>query len=411
MSKLRRVFFLTYHFPPLAGAGALRAAKLAKYLPEFGWQPTVFHAGAGSTYDKDPALAAELAASIRSVPVRTFEMAGLTRALGAVGLNAVTYRIHRAYPIDPQIGWLPFLAAAVKREIARSGPPDAIFTSSAPNSVHLAGLDLRRRQGTAWVADFRDEWSQNPGARFATPLHRRLAVRFEKATLENADAVTTVTPMLVAQFGALRPAGLRSVELIRNGFDPDDFNRPILAPPGDKWTLGIVGTAYDATDPRVVLEVLAEVTGAGRIDPAKVRVVHAGRGSVNWPAQAKFERRQTGLVTHSQAIDSMLRSDALLLTIQRPAAAGTRIYEYLRSGRPVVAVVPHGEASVLVESTGAGRSFTPAERDGLREHLVALYDAWSAKRPVSGAASERVEPYSRRHQARQLAEIFDAVAR
>ncbi len=38
---VRRVLMIAYHFPPEGGAGVQRSAKLARFLPECGWQPVV----------------------------------------------------------------------------------------------------------------------------------------------------------------------------------------------------------------------------------------------------------------------------------------------------------------------------------------------------------------------------------
>src|SRR5436309_15016195 len=38
---MRKVLLITYHYPPSAAVGAIRPAKFARYLPEFGWQPIV----------------------------------------------------------------------------------------------------------------------------------------------------------------------------------------------------------------------------------------------------------------------------------------------------------------------------------------------------------------------------------
>ena len=36
-----RVLMAAYYFPPLSGSGVFRSIKFAKYLPQFGWEPTV----------------------------------------------------------------------------------------------------------------------------------------------------------------------------------------------------------------------------------------------------------------------------------------------------------------------------------------------------------------------------------
>src|SRR2546423_13764529 len=38
---MKRLLLISYYFPPDGGAGTQRAAKFCKYLPQFGWQPTV----------------------------------------------------------------------------------------------------------------------------------------------------------------------------------------------------------------------------------------------------------------------------------------------------------------------------------------------------------------------------------
>ena len=43
-SKTKKVLVISYAFPPTNAIGAVRVGKLAKYLPEFGWEPVVLTA-------------------------------------------------------------------------------------------------------------------------------------------------------------------------------------------------------------------------------------------------------------------------------------------------------------------------------------------------------------------------------
>jgi hypothetical protein len=38
---LKKVLIITYYWPPTGGAGVQRVLKLAKYLPQYGWQPII----------------------------------------------------------------------------------------------------------------------------------------------------------------------------------------------------------------------------------------------------------------------------------------------------------------------------------------------------------------------------------
>ena len=39
---MKNVLVITYYWPPSGGAGVQRWLKFVKYLPEFGWMPTVY---------------------------------------------------------------------------------------------------------------------------------------------------------------------------------------------------------------------------------------------------------------------------------------------------------------------------------------------------------------------------------
>jgi len=39
---MKKVLIITYYWPPSGGVGAQRWLKMAKYLPQHGWQPMIF---------------------------------------------------------------------------------------------------------------------------------------------------------------------------------------------------------------------------------------------------------------------------------------------------------------------------------------------------------------------------------
>ena len=52
---MRRVLMIHYNFPPLGGVASLRAAKMARYLEEFGWAPVIVARDAAA-YHEDLSL-------------------------------------------------------------------------------------------------------------------------------------------------------------------------------------------------------------------------------------------------------------------------------------------------------------------------------------------------------------------
>jgi hypothetical protein len=85
-----------------------------------------------------------------------------------------------------------------------------------------------------------------------------------------------------------------------------------------------------------------------------------------------------------------------------------KTFEYLRSGRPILAVVPPGDNADLVRRYAAVHALvTPADPAGVAAGILDLLDR--AQRTGSAQpAPEFLEKYARRSIAQRVAEIFDA---
>jgi hypothetical protein len=57
---MRQILMISYHFPPTGGAGVQRVAKFAKFLPHFGYQPTVLTRECKYSYLLDDSLMSDL---------------------------------------------------------------------------------------------------------------------------------------------------------------------------------------------------------------------------------------------------------------------------------------------------------------------------------------------------------------
>ena len=408
---MKRVFFFTYYYPPIGGVASLRNVKLANYLLDFGWEPVVFHGGKGAVFPADPALVNQVNPAIRRIAVRTLEAAAINRLLDRRGLRRLWAALPLLFLPDPQIAWTAGTIRAAEKDMREHGRPDAVFTSAAPFSANLAGLHFKTRHGIPWIADFQDEWTFNPAARFLTPLHRRFAEHYERATFNESDVLTTVTPPLVERFGRERPPG-KPVALLRDGYDEADFAGAPPAKLADKWTLAYIGTAYASIDPKPILEELTALIRAGKIDGARVRVAHAGRGQIRWPDDSPFEKKVLGFVPHEEAVRWMREAHALIILREHPGASSGRIYEYMRAETPIISMGRHdSELSRLLADTGAGAYFPFDNRAALREHLLQSWLRWESgatMRPRE--VSQQIEAYSRRSEARELAALLDRVA-
>ncbi len=434
---MRRLLLVTYYFPPSGGSGVQRPLKLAKYLPDYGWQPTVLtvRPDAAAYPDLDPSLAEDVPPSARVERTNAWDPYALYARLqgkrkseavsvGFVGEGAPSrmQRLARwvranVFLPDARVGWVPFAVARGRRLLAGGGF-DAMLTTGPPHSAHLTGLLLSRLRGVPWVADFRDPWTDidYAGELPATWPARRLDAALERAVLRGASAVTVVTPSWRERLARRVPG---RYALIRNGFDPADFAGEAPAPAGD-FVIAYLGNLNAARSPDALWEALRRLDDAAAQRPRlRVRFI----GNVDPAARAAARRYGVGdrvevrpYVPHGEAVRAMRRSTLLLLVINRAAnqqgIIPGKLYEYIASGRPVLGVgPPEGDAAAVLRSAGAGRMFAHNDAEGVRRFVEAHYRRWAQGRPMQGACEAAAAPFSRRQQAGQLAALLSDVCR
>jgi hypothetical protein len=86
-----------------------------------------------------------------------------------------------------------------------------------------------------------------------------------------------------------------------------------------------------------------------------------------------------------------------------------KLYEYLDSGRPLLALLAAGdEAAALVERAG-GTRLAPGDTAGLARELAARYARWCAGERAADARPDWLATHERAHLAGELARTLDAL--
>jgi glycosyltransferase involved in cell wall biosynthesis len=306
---------------------------------------------------------------------------------------------------DGGLGWLPGALLAAFRTVRRERP-DVLFSSSAPYAGHLVALVVHRLTGIPWVADFRDEWAENPHLASQPGPLKWLARRIERMIAR--DAAT-----LVAAADYFRLAGGAPFETITNGVDPADVPQTPATPPTDRFRLCFVGTLYGTIDLAPVLVALRHLIADGDINSRRfeLRIV-GGIWLTDFRAPDGVTVTQTGYVAHGEAVAEMRSATALLLFVPEESLAPSgKIFEYLAAERPVLCVTrPDNLAARLVTCFHAGATAPPGDPVAIAAALHFLYAQWEADELAApGHARERVlERYSRRELTRRLADVLDS---
>ncbi len=434
----RKVLMIAFAFPPSGGSGVQRSAKFAKYLPQFGWLPTVWTAAEVDGLPLDPTLCNDLPPEVVVCPrsagsgilAMRRSLRGFVNARAGEGLTAVASRFAKAIDWrleawqaatslpDDGIAWARRSVGPLIGQI-RTENYAVIYSTYSPASNHWLALELKRRTNLPWVADFRDLWTDDCRYREPAPDRRAAHRRLEQEILESADAVIAVSERQRKILADHVPGQCDKFITITNGFDPADFENQTVdeAKTDSRFVLAFVGRFQLAQTKPELFEGLRLFVE--RLGDQKSRFLLRVVGYASKSAQERL--RATGMecefvdyVAHPEAIRIMRSADALLLKVPAGANGDSviagKLFEYLASQRPILAIGPQGgECERIVHSCSAGLT-AHFDETAIAGALVQLFEAWSDGRPIPGCVSDGLDAYNRIELTRRLAAVFERLA-
>ncbi|MER2511531.1 MAG: glycosyltransferase [Nitrosomonas ureae] len=452
--KTRKVLFIAYHFPPIGGSGVQRPAKFVKYLPQFGWQPYVIAADQDEVQGTDTTLLADIPSVVPVWRVSTPRPQPVKRLAKFVGWQSVpglgpaesfgfapgratspglslAKRLRRAILspltlvenplIDDKLYW-SLRIVPLARRIIRQENIDAILTTSPPWSPALAGALLQELTGRPWICDARDPWTDNSFTYHNTGLRHRFDRLAENRVLQHAAAVVSVTePVLdMLKEKVFQKDRAKPFLTIPNGFDRDDFvdgyvdvgdmpvrerHRITFLHPGQAYQ-GVILPLLAALEQLRYNENLVErlfFHFVGHIHPADVQAIR--NSAFSHLFSLDLER-----IPHPDAIALMKAADVLLLLLRGgPEASSGKVYEYMATGVPALAIAS-GVGADLIHRSGIGCAIDPDNIVRLAQILGQIaQDYDSFRRQFYHPDAEYISQYDRRMVTKQLANLLDHV--
>jgi glycosyltransferase involved in cell wall biosynthesis len=409
---MRSVLLVAQIAPPSELVAARRVAGFSKYLARLGHRVAVLTSrvsGEGEIEDAEQVVRTNDLLLTR-LNWRRGHFAALSGQGGGDGY-APPSRLERVVVPDlAAVTWLPFALQAALR-LARAKRFDCVVTSSPPASAHLVGLALKRR-GLCWIADFRDGWtfeSQQPP--WPLGLQRRIDAGLEHRVARRADALVAVTEPIAAD---LRDRFGARVEVITNGFDPEDEGREAEGLLDDsRHSLVHTGRMAAArSSPKALLEALRRLRHDEPELAARLEVVFAGPHSAeerDLLAAADLDGlvRTVGALPRSGALSLQRQADSLLIVTEgarRTSVATGKLFEYLAAGRPVLVLGEETEAARIVEAEGAGLATSATDPASIAAALRRLLTE-----PLTGAETEARARYAYPELATRLADLIASV--
>ena len=433
MSCPRRVLIITYYWPPSGGSGVQRWLKMAKYLPEFGWEPIIYTPENPELMARDEALLQEIAPNLQVWKRSIFEpyslykwLTGKRREVLQPGFIAdqpkkaprkeriaLFIRSNFFFP-DPRCFWrrpsVRYLTKQLKKEAV-----DWIITTGPPHSIHLIGKDLHKKTGIPWLADFRDPWTGMYYFKHLKMLGATLRrhKKAEAAVVREANVVTVVSPQMKRDFLLLNP---KQIEVIPNGYDRDDFRVEFVDETG-KFTLCHTGLFTRDANPDQLWRALAAMVAEDGDFAQALRIVLVGQtdGAIGQSIEESGLLGHTQFVpyvTHLEAIAYQKGGNLLLLPLKKEVESKGiitgKVFEYLAANKPILGIGPvSGDLGALLTECHAGVMHEFEDFEGIKQSILHYYRLFYEKKSCKSSLPEAIAAYGRKNLCGKMAELLE----
>ncbi len=388
----RKILFLTYFFPPRPEVGGKRIDKMCALAINRGWQPFVL------TTEGDKAVDQSLAKQYGEVDIQTVPpqlKSSFLKKRPRSLLSKVFFRLLRFYKLCADI--FSFYRNA-KKIISDNNVP-VFLSTHPPRCVQLGALFAKYASKAFWVADFRDPWPSYTKKGFS--FDRACNRFFLRRILRNADLILAVTKNNLEFLQKVARSDIsKKCLLVPNAveislFEDIDTIRPST---DDKILLGHLGDLYyDHRNPRPILKALAKLREQS--DRYNKLEIHF------WGNTGYWDGLDTdGLIRNENLVGSAFYHGSVdqktahgiikgldvlvLLAFDQPLQVPAKTYEYLLSGKPLLALCEkYSETYSVVRQFDNVVTITSADAQTVERGIAEVIDVFR-NRSQSGASRD-----------------------
>jgi len=396
------VLLISYYFPPADFGATNRLLRIMPYLAERGLR---FYAltvkNNNGRMDQDDSLLSQIVACEHIVRTGSFEpfktwdshrrheislppqqinrISGLSKQWIIKGLKPLTGLARRVLAIpDSTAGWYPF---AVQRalQLCKQQNFDLIFSTVPGQTAHLVAKTVASNCNLPWVADFRDDWFDY--GRHYNALEFSLAMNMLRGVILQSSALTFTSLGMCELYKEQFPEARKKMWFIPHGVIDLPESTLFRKNDGEYW-VGYIGTLDKLRDPSPLIKALEWVSVEAPEHYQKLHIKLVGSISPdmeNLLNSSKVADRfdLVGFVSREESVQWMRNCDVLLLLLSDISrigygASASKIYDYLAVQKPILAIVPIGNISILIERTRSGKAFRHDQIKQIGEYLIEL---------------------------------------
>lgn len=419
------MLIISYYWPPSGGPGVQRWLKFVKYLPEFNIEPILFIPKNANYPLMDKSLSDDVNKDLKVIQFPITEISGFLpkfKFLNSVRsgniskphnqslLQKIIFFIRgNLFIPDMKIFWKSSSVNFLSDYLPKNNI-DTIITTGPPHSVHLIGLELKRKLNINWISDFRDPWVKlNYLNRFhLLPFSRKSHISLRNKVLINSNAVIVTSERLKDLFSNITS----NIYKITNGFDYIIKENNL----DNKFSISHIGSLYPERNPKFLWDSLEELFEGSFKKDLQINFI----GNTSEKIKKELSRRKFhnhvrfyDYVDYNRALELMCSSQALLMIEvndeESSYAIPGKLFDYLNSKRPIISIGPNiSEVSEILNNTNSGKFFNYHDKRNLKLYINQLYKSYKNGTNIISDKS-KIDMFKRINLTKKLSEVIVTV--
>jgi glycosyltransferase involved in cell wall biosynthesis len=439
---LKKVLFIAYYYPPIGGGGVHRSISFSRHLPGEGYLPVIVtgpgQPGRWSPFD---------ASLLDKIPpyLKIYRISTPPPTDNSNTVNKICRWLYMPLPFSKW--WIRSAIDMGEKAIAGEDISLIYATMSPYESTDVASY-LSKKYNIPWVADLRDPWALDEMTVYPTIIHKKLELRKMNRLLHNASLIIMNTQESASKLKKTFPLfGSKKVITITNGFDKNDFSDKAedddtpyfkIVHSGSLWSdIGLNSIRkkwfYEISkgfrfqvdilgrSPIILIKALEKWFSQRQDVKKNVKIIFIG--SMTEADNLLIQKSSIGenvilkgYLSHKENIKMLRTADLLFLPMhnlpseERSTTMPGKTYEYMASGRPILAAVPNGDARDILSKCGTSFICSPDDVESMIIIISKLYDSWKNKTEVTQPDWNYIYQFERKNQVNKLALEFNEIS-
>ena len=428
---MKQLLFITYFWPPSGKATLHWPLKIIKHLPENNWLPIVLTTDEDTFTQKDFSLLDEVDPNIKVYKSKAFEPFGIYRKfigkksdeklVASETISATNKSLSHRISIwirmnlfipDARVGW-NFSAVKAGENIISKNKIDTIVSIGPPHSSHLIGKKLSRKFNIPFIPIFIDPWVDiiyYKGFKRSKPT-LWIDNILEKSVLEQSTHTIFITESMredyIKKYSFLKDRS----SVLYWGYNEDNFKSLPPNPPdesgqalpkeGGVKTILHAGNIFDYQNPEMLWKAVRNKIVSN--EKFKIKFLGSVAPEIKKSIDQNGLKEITeyiGFMPYKEMLKELLNADYLLVCATEKRHVPGKLFEYLRTGKPIIAFgQDNEEVNQILKESNAGMLFK------YDEDVNKFFDSAHSFKSDFNA----IKKFDRKIIAQKLTEILDKV--